>query len=288
MKTLVVSAAAGLLLVAAVGCSSSSSPSRTATSTTTSTTAKATAAASLKPGDRYVALGSSIASGFGISVQSTPCGRSSRSYARLVAERYQLELTDVSCGAAFIRNVVDTPQDATNNPAQLTAVTPETKLITVSVGGNDIIYTGTALVCGDPTTVCTAPPDLAASVAATRDALEHMFERIKAAAPSATVVLVTYPREVGDNNCPALSFTDAEADLIRSMGRQLENVFVTVAEQADVVLVDPYAASGDHTACAPTSQRWMAGLVPDDGFGYHPTAIGHEVMADMVTDELGN
>src|SRR5262245_32557326 len=102
MKALVASAAVGLLLVVTVGCSDNSSSS----SATTSTTATSADVSSLQPGDRYVSLGSSIASGFGISVQSTPCGRSSRNYPRLVAQRYKLELTDVSCGAAFVRNVV--------------------------------------------------------------------------------------------------------------------------------------------------------------------------------------
>ena len=105
--------------------------------------------------------------------------------------------------------------------------------------------------------------------------------------PSATVVFVTYPREIPDRNCPALSYTDAEADIVRSMGERLEQAFLTVADRTDVVFVDPYPAPGDHTGCAPPAQRWTAGNVADDGFAYHPTALGHEVMADMIVDALG-
>jgi hypothetical protein len=89
---------------------------------------------------------------------------------------------------------VDTPQG--DNPPQIEAVTPDTKLITVSVGGNDIVYNGTAVSCGDPTSVCTAPPDLDAKLASARTALADMLDRLKAAAPKATIVFVTYPREV--------------------------------------------------------------------------------------------
>jgi hypothetical protein len=53
-------------------------------------------------GDRYVALGSSIASGYGIANQSTFCGRSDRDYGQLVAAKLGLNLTDVSCGAAVM------------------------------------------------------------------------------------------------------------------------------------------------------------------------------------------
>ena len=72
------------------------------------------------------------------------------------------------------------------------------------------------------------------------------------------------------------------------MGEKLEGMFVDVAKNADVVFVDPYIASGDHTGCAAVAERWTAGSVPDDGFAYHPTALGHETMAQMVAAALGN
>src|SRR5438094_8488355 len=86
-----------------------------------------------KKGDRYVALGSSIASGFGISVQSTSCGRSNRNYPNLIAARFKLKLVDVTCGAATIPNVLDKPQGTA--PPQINALTRDTKLVTISVGG---------------------------------------------------------------------------------------------------------------------------------------------------------
>jgi lysophospholipase L1-like esterase len=250
--------------------------------------ASATASQKLKPGDLYVSLGSSIASGYGISVQSTSCGRSSRDYGQLVARHFHLQLVDASCGAALIEHVVDTPQGT--NPPQLTVVTPATKLVTIAVGGNDIDYNATAVECDNPTT-CAAPPNLATLVANTRTALKNMIEKIKAAAPSATIVFVTYPREVpAGTNCPALGFTNSGAALVRSMGQKLENAFVQVVKPLGVVFVDPYAVPGDHTACAPPSQRWTAGakyVFGVTGFAHHPTALGHKVMAQMIIKALG-
>jgi lysophospholipase L1-like esterase len=241
--------------------------------------------ARLKKGAKYVGLGSSIASGFGISVQSASCGRSNRDYAQLIAAKYKLDLVDVSCGAALISHVVDEPQG--DNPPQIEAVTPDTKLITVAVGGNDIAYNGTAVGCGDPAIVCTASPDLDAKLASARTELADMLDRLEAAAPKAKIVFVTYPREVPRaGNCPELAFTDDEAAIVRSMGKQLEAMFVAVAKRRGIVFVDPYVARGDHTGCAPPSQRWTAGHVPDDGFAYHPTALGHQVMAKMITKAL--
>jgi hypothetical protein len=71
-------------------------------------------------------------------------------------------------------------------------------------------------------------------------------------------------------------------------GEKLEALFVEVVEPTGVVFVDPYVATGDHTGCAPAAERWTAGHVPDDGFAYHSTALGHEVMATMITKALGD
>jgi hypothetical protein len=152
--------------------------------------AAATTSNKLKPVISTCPLGSSIASGYGISVQSTSCGRSSRDYGQLVAKHFQPRLVDASCGAAVIPNVLDTPQGS--NPPQLTFVSPATKLVTVAVavGGNDILYNGTAAECDDPTT-CAIPTHFAAMVATIRTDLKVMVEKIRAAAPSATIVFVT-------------------------------------------------------------------------------------------------
>ncbi len=241
----------------------------------------------MQSGDRYVSLGSSIASGYGIANQSTFCGRSDRDYGHLVAAKLGLTLVDVSCGAAVIPNVLDRAQSTA--PPQIDAVTPDTKLITISVGGNDINLNGTALKCGDPTTVCQPPATLDADEAALEGDLVDMLGKIKAKAPTATVVLVTYPREFPDQNCPALSLTDGELAMLRGMGEKLEAAFVAAATQAGVILVDPYVQPGDHTACAPdAAQRWTAGyhVDPGQGFAYHPTALGHEEMAALIEQAL--
>jgi hypothetical protein len=115
-----------------------------------------------------------------------------------------------------------------------------------------------------------------------------MLDALQAAAPSAVIVFITYPREVPDGNCAALSFTDGEATVVREMGAKLEQVFVDAVQRRhpEVVFVDPYVEPGDHTGCAPASERWTAGHVATDGFAYHPTALGHEVMARMIAAAL--
>jgi hypothetical protein len=119
-----------------------------------------------------------------------------------------------------------------------------------------------------------------------------MIEKIKVAAPSAKIVFVTYPREVpAGQNCSALGYTNSAAAIVRSMGQMLENAFVQVVKPlGGVVFVDPYAVPGNHTVCAPPSQRWTQGakaVFGVTGFAHHPTALGHRVMAQMIVKALG-
>lgn len=274
---------AGVLVAGLVACSSATKG--TSSSAASASVAPRTSAPAIAPGAKYVSLGSSIASGYGISVQSA-CGRSSRDYGQLIAAKLQLKLVDVSCGAAVIPNVLDTKQGEA--PPQIDAVTADTKLITISVGGNDIGFNGTALACGDPNSHCTAPAGLEANLAALPGTLQSMVDRLRAKAPLARIVFVTYPREMPVTNCPALSLSDDELALLRSMGERLEATFVKVLGKSSVTFVDPYAVPGDHTACAAAGERWTNGYnVPTgEGFAYHPTALGHQAMAEMVEQAL--
>jgi lysophospholipase L1-like esterase len=113
-----------------------------------------------------------------------------------------------------------------------------------------------------------------------------MLAAVKARAPSAVIVLVTYPREFPRKNCPALSLTDDELAILQQMGSSVERSLVAAAKKAHVLLADPYSQPGDHTACATTSQRWTAGKDVTDGFAYHPTALGHQKMAALIAKAL--
>jgi lysophospholipase L1-like esterase len=180
--------------------------------------------------------------------------------------------------------VVDTAQG--EFPPQIEVLSPDTRLITVTIGGNDIGLNANAVICSNPDTVCGVPEGLDDDIAGLRPQLTAMIDTIRGLAPEATVVLVTYPREFPDDNCPELSLADEELTMLRSMGEQLQAAFVDVAAETGVVLVDPYAEPGDHTGCAPASDRWVAGATADDGFAFHPTALGHRVMADMISAAL--
>jgi len=246
----------------------------------------------LPQGARYVALGSSFAAGPGIPRQLGICGRSDHNYANLVARALDLSLTDASCSGATVDNIRNTPQN--DMPPQIDAVTPDTALVTITIGGNDISYTSSTFACSGTAADehCTANLDRAAI----DDALEGlpgelgaMLDEIESRAPRATIVFVNYPRMFPTNavNCSELALSPEDTAYLADLGQRLEDVFIGVTASRRVPVANAYVRAAGHGPCAPVAQRWVNGAtVAVNGSRYHPTAAGHAEMARLVLDVL--
>ena len=241
------------------------------------------------PGARYVALGSSFAAGTGIPATSGGlCLRSDHSYPNLVAAALGLTLADVTCSGATTPNVRDTAQNGA--APQLDAVTADTALVSLTVGGNDLGYSTLAGECATPS----APPcsldatALDAKAERLRADLTALIADVRERAPSAVIVLVTYAKVANPPECAALGFDADEAILVESMGEALQSVSLDVAAETGVLLADPYAVSDGHGPCASDGARWIEGLVAKGSVPFHPNALGHEAMAQLVLDALAS
>lgn len=242
-------------------------------------------------GAKYVALGSSFAAGPGVATQLGTCGRSDHNYSNLVAAELGLTLTDVSCNGATIPNIVNSTQrDAA---PQIDAVSRDTALVTVTIGGNDIRYTSSTFACAGkaPADNCTANLDQAAISAAVERLparLEAMLDAIHAKAPQAIVVLVAYPRVFPADaiNCRELELSSNDTVYLAALGQKLEAAFVSATSGQRNLIADAYVLAEGHGPCA-TSERWINGAqVANTGIRYHPTAEGHIEMARLVLAAL--
>jgi lysophospholipase L1-like esterase len=244
----------------------------------------------LKSGAQYVAMGSSYAAGPLIQPQeadSGSCGRSLVSYPHLVTKKLHLKLKDVSCSGAVTANALNTDQ-GTEAP-QIKAVTSHTKLVTMTIGGNDVTYAATAGECGTLPTCGTSAEraTVKADFKVLPSSLTKLVRAIRAkAAPKVTIVLVAYPRLVPKHSCAALHYSAAEAAYVGSIGSRLEKVFRSVAKKTHILIADPYVLGAGHGPCAPTGKRWISGFVATDTAAYHPTAAGHREMARLVEKAL--
>ena len=250
----------------------------------------------LRPHARYVALGSSFAAGPGIPAQDHGlCGRSDHNYPSLVAAKLGLDLSDVSCSGATTADVTTTPQGSL--PPQIDAVSAATALVTFTVGGNDIGYSADTIECaamdanGGSCAAVRNSVRTRREVAALPGDLTAMIDHIRARAPSARIVMVTYPKVIPDHaaTCAALSLSAPDAAFVASLGRQLETIFTTVAAATHVTLADPYVRSDGHGPCATNSERWIEGATPrSSGAPFHPNENGHIEMASLVIAALGS
>ncbi|PCJ26856.1 MAG: hypothetical protein COA96_04305 [SAR86 cluster bacterium] len=250
-------------------------------------------AAALVPGAKYVSLGSSFAAGPGVANQLGSCGRSDNNYSHLVAAALGLMLTDVSCNGATTANILDTPQG--DAAPQIDAVSRDTALVTVTIGGNDISFTSSTFACAGTTQDehCTANLDLTMIDDAVNQLpakLGEMLDAIKAKAPQATIVLVTYPRVFPSDaaNCGELELSADDTSYLAALGQKLEAAFVSATSSRQSLIADAYVRAEGHGPCD-TAERWINGAnVADTGIRYHPTAKGHIEMARLVRAALGS
>jgi lysophospholipase L1-like esterase len=253
----------------------------------------------LRAGDRYVALGSSFAAGPGLTpVADEPCRRSAANYAAQVAAALRLQLTDVSCAATTTDNVLTKRHDTGDDERapQIEAVGPDARLVTITIGGNDVGY-ATLLddyACSDNGTCPGVTVDdraVTEALGTVTDRLVTTLEAIRERAPQALVLLVTYPQIVpaSGETCPAVALSPEHARTAAAVAAELQRSFITAAERTGVRIVDAYSAGAGHSACA-AADPWIGGWIREEQYrgprSFHPTAAGMRAQADLIVQAL--
>lgn len=254
----------------------------------------------------YVALGSSFASGPGIEpIIDASCSRSANNYPHLVAGQLGLDLVDVTAGGAAIPDVLTRPQALLAGgtvPPQVQAVAPDTDLVTVTAGGNDVDYLLTLMRCSHLAVPDAVPaamraflgfPVAPAAVDAALDALPAklagLVSAVRTRAPRARVVLVDYLTVVPDRADSALPVSEQHRRLCAGIARRLEEATAVAAARAGAELVAASQISRDHAvgAAQPWVTGWEFGDVLTGGiWPYHPNAAGMRAVAGAVVERL--
>ena len=252
----------------------------------------AAASAGIPRGSQYVALGSSFAAGPRIPPnQGGRCLRSNSNYAHLVATALGLRLVDVSCSGALAAGLGVAGPGTT--PSQLSAVTRATRLVTVTVGGNDIGYAASLVACGAAAALdrsCLTGGTLLRKSEQELVTLKHtlvtLLGKIQAAAPEAQIYVLSYLAILPASGVPCppnVPFLAADDVALTGLGLQLRNTVSAAASAAKVHFVDAYTAGLSHTACAPPTSRWVEGakrVLP--AFQYHPNSRGMAAVAKLL------
>ncbi|MGQ0468060.1 MAG: SGNH/GDSL hydrolase family protein [Sporichthyaceae bacterium] len=256
-------------------------------------------------GGRYVALGDSFTSspltGMPVGLP-VGCYRTQNNYPRQVAAALRVaEFVDRSCGGATSDNLFE-PQSVIgggNNP-QLDAITVDTTLVTVGIGGNDLGLSGLMQRCAkslDAKTTCVDGWN-----ADDRDVLVQRIDRvavrleealgvIKERAPLAKVLVVGYPvvAPYGGTGCfPQIPIADSDVAYLRDIQQRLNSMLAWAADTRGAQYVDTYTPSIGHGPCEMVGVKWIEGFVPDTAAAaLHPNLLGQTAIAGEVLATLG-
>ena len=206
-----------------------------------------------------------------------------------------MELIEASCSGATSDNIAKSAQFP--NPLQITAVTSDTKLVTITVGGNDVNYASSLIACGQSGqngASCLASGQVngdavKALVTQLESKLVAMLKAVQQAAPSARVYLVAYPMVLPEPAVPCppdVPMQASDAAFLGQVGSDLQAAFAAAAKAAGVNFVDVYGPSRGHDACSPQAQRWVVGQATSGAQAYHPTALGMRAQADLIIAEI--
>ena len=255
--------------------------------------------ASVVPADlRYAALGDSYSAAPFVPQTdlAAGCFRSSGNYPSLVAEDLGItHVDDVTCSGAETGDVAGRQAVAGGEgtvPPQIRAVTRDTDLVTIGIGGNDENLFAT-LVHQCTTTPAGGAPclDLLGSAgSAASDAIRRTSARVvgvlrlvRRSAPDAQVVLVGYPRLVDpDRPCAKIPIEAAQLPQVARFEKELRDGLARAAQVGGADFVDMYALSQGHEICS--ADPWVNGKVTDQSraLAYHPFAVEQRAVAAQV------
>jgi len=236
----------------------------------------------------YVALGDSYASGHGASTtyDDNACKRSPSAYPNIVFPKYRAveqpsgftSLVSVACTGATIPDVV---------AKQLPQVSSHVRLVTLTVGGNDLGFAGVATTCVLQSSAdCTsALNDVAGKLDSIRQPLTDLLVAIKKQALTANVVVSGYPKIFDTGACGVLAVSEANRDRMRSLQDAMNQIIKEVAAGTSAQFADPDPLFEGHRVC--DSDYWInevgdAIVVRDPAAAYHPNQNGQAAMAEAI------
>jgi lysophospholipase L1-like esterase len=262
-------------------------------------------AATASAANNYVALGDSYVAGPFIPNPLLPLGclKSDHNYPHLAAGGIGLALRDPSCSGAKTTHMTQ-PQSVDPdgpNPPQFNSLDSTTKVVSLTIGGNDIGFSSIAEGCitynpfSSPCKsryVVNGHDQISDRINATAPLVAQVLQGIHARSPLARVFVVNYPAifpETGSGCWPQMPISFTDAPYLRDKERQLNQMLATQAAANGASLVSWYTASIGHDACKSSSVRWVEPLVPGSAAApIHPNQRGMQGAATVLVAAVGS
>lgn len=255
----------------------------------------------------YAIMGDSYSSGEGMlnydngtDTSRNQCHRSYLAFGRLYAAKMGSVAVHTACSGATTDNITTTGQN--NEPPQVAQVGPNTRLATITIGGNDAGFSSVLARCLNPLTGSCEDyysQDDSNNEDVVIDALEPKlaatYTAIKKTAPNARVVAVTYPNIFKPlTTCASIAnapYTDVQWLMLETL--HLDNVITNAAHDAGIEVLDERWAFAGHELCS--ASPWVISLpiplpsgtgVTDSSAWFHPMGPGHIAMENDLSSYL--
>ncbi len=241
----------------------------------------------------YVALGDSYSAGpLVTTVRSDPsgCVRSTDNYPAFLAGWLAVETyRDVTCSAADTADLRGRQQviGGESVAPQLDALSDETDLVTLGIGGNDFGIFSSLVGCA-PGDARACPPGLQQRLLRDAGRVEARVARavrqVSERAPEAEVYVVGYPQVLPARTAAApCRCREGQLETAASVAQRLNDSLRAGAESAGASYVDLDEASEGHDVCA-GPDAWING--PEMRLGiaapFHPLLAGMRGVAEEV------
>jgi lysophospholipase L1-like esterase len=210
--------------------------------------------------------------------------RSTRGYPQQLARMTGLSLVDMTCSGSTTEHILHGGQVFLG--PQLAAIGPDTRLVTITSGGNDVGYIGglfAATQKGPLMKLLKKEPKPLEARDFNRlgENFVRIVEEIRRRAAAAKVVFVSYPAVLPpEGSCEAIRIDPRTAELSRRVAARLEETTREAARRSGALFVDMGPASRGHDACS--TSPWVNGADPLEGTPFHPNNPGAKATAEEV------
>jgi lysophospholipase L1-like esterase len=248
------------------------------------------------PPTGYVAMGDSYSSGEGVPEFIPPsdtneCHRSEHAYSKRFVERsdWPGPFSFVACSGAKIGNFY---HGQNRERSQLSSLDDTTKLISLTVGGNDIEFANITrycffdLRCQQRLNVPTR-----ALIAYTSPRLKKLYQSILEEAPNADIYVLGYPRFFSPN--PSIFCNGIDVSEARWMNRMTDKLNQQILNQVKSLhnkrlhYVDTANAFAGGELCSSDSPVYMNGTIAAHReYSFHPTERGQGMLAGRLFDAV--
>ncbi len=217
----------------------------------------------------YAALGDSYSSGLGAgnSYNGGSCERSSGAFGALWSAAHPgVPFTSLACAGAKTSDVA----------VQAQSIPAATRLVSVTVGGNDVGFSSIMITCAlQGTSACVSAVSAAEGVATSTlpGHLDAAYDTIRAKAPGAKVVVLSYPLFYQLNVFFCIGLSSNSRAKIDEGINVVDGQLAAAARRHGFTFADVRSAFVGHQLCS--GDKWLHAVdLLNITESYHPTATG--------------